>query len=71
MTESELGASHPRLLQPLNNLGLAMRHECSFPEARAMYQESIALRRELGDNTGVATALHNAQQVSLVQEGAA
>lgn len=43
----------------LNNLGRIARDEGNYAEARRLSEESLALRRELGDKWGITYALNN------------
>jgi predicted ATPase len=49
----------------LNGLGLVARHNRRLDEARALLQESIRVRRAIGDEAGLATSLSNLAIVSL------
>jgi tetratricopeptide (TPR) repeat protein len=49
----------------LNNLGVLALDRGDVEAARTLYEESLALRRELGDKHGVATALGNLGQIAL------
>ena len=43
----------------LNNLGIVAVNQGDYPAARALHEESLAIRRELGDQSGIATSLNN------------
>lgn len=51
----------------LNNLGTTVRYQGDLTRAAALHEESLALRRELGDTWGMANALHNLGQVAYGQ----
>ena len=51
----------------LNNLGNVALDQGDYPAARALLEESLAIRRELGDRWGIARALSNLGNVALNQ----
>lgn len=51
----------------LNAAGVLAHHQSDFTAARRLYRESLALRRELGDRTGIATSLNGLGHLSLTQ----
>jgi predicted ATPase len=51
----------------LNGAGLLAYHRIDYPAARARHEESLAIRRHLGDRRGVAASLGNLGIVALDQ----
>lgn len=51
----------------LNAAGVLAHHQSDFTAARRLYRESLALRRELGDRTGIAASLNGLGHLSLTQ----
>ncbi len=51
----------------LNGAGLLAYHQLDYATARAQHEESLAIRRELGDRKGVAASLNNLGIVTLDQ----
>ena len=49
----------PGLALALNNLGPLLLNEGNYAAARSHYEESGAIRREIGDKRGVAVSLSN------------
>ena len=43
----------------LNAAGLLANYQADYPAARALLEESLAIRRELGDRLGIAGSLHS------------
>lgn len=43
----------------LNGAGVLAWHQGDYPSARALYEESLAMRRELGDRKGISISLNN------------
>jgi tetratricopeptide (TPR) repeat protein len=43
----------------LNGAGALAHDQGDYPAARALYEESLAIRREMGDRRGIATSLSN------------
>jgi predicted ATPase/DNA-binding SARP family transcriptional activator len=52
----------------LNNCGILAYRQSDYPAARSLYEESLAIRRELGDLTGIASSLNNLGVITL-EEG--
>jgi tetratricopeptide (TPR) repeat protein len=48
----------------LNNLGILARDGEQYPRAEALYQESLQICREIGDEQGIASALVNLGEVA-------
>jgi predicted ATPase/DNA-binding winged helix-turn-helix (wHTH) protein len=51
----------------LNGAGILSFRQGDYPAARALHEESLAIRRELGDRPGIAAALGNLGNVALIQ----
>jgi tetratricopeptide (TPR) repeat protein len=51
----------------LNLLGLVAQHKKDYGRATALFDEGLALRRELGDTRGIAASLNNLGEVARVQ----
>ena len=51
----------------LSNLGHVALDQGDYPAARALLEESLAIRRELGDREGIAASLSNLGNVALYQ----
>jgi non-specific serine/threonine protein kinase len=51
----------------LNAAGVLSYHQGDYPVARALYEESLAIRRELGDRSGIAGSLGNLGNVAVNQ----
>jgi len=51
----------------LNAAGVLSYHQGDYPAARALYEESLAIRRELGDRSGIAGSLGNLGNVAVNQ----
>lgn len=51
----------------LNAAGVLAHHQSDFAAARRLYREGLALRRELGDRTGIAASLNGLGHLSLTQ----
>jgi non-specific serine/threonine protein kinase len=51
----------------LNAAGVLAYFQGDYPAARALYEESLAIRRELGDRSGMAGSLGNLGNVALEQ----
>lgn len=51
----------------LNAAGVLAHHRSDFTAARRLYRESLVLRRELGDRTGIAASLNGLGHLSLTQ----
>jgi non-specific serine/threonine protein kinase len=51
----------------LNAAGVLSNHQRDHPAARVLHEESLAIRRELGDRFGIATSLNSLGNVSLSQ----
>ncbi|HEX9301572.1 MAG TPA: tetratricopeptide repeat protein [Casimicrobiaceae bacterium] len=62
-------ASAPTLerAKVLNGAGLLAYHQIDYPAARARHEESLAIRRQSGDQRGVAVSLNNLGIVALDQ----
>src|SRR5436190_83325 len=43
----------------LNNLGIVAQDEGDYAAARALHEESLALKREIGDKWGISYSLNN------------
>lgn len=52
----------------LNAAGLLAYHQVDYRAARAQHEESLAIRRQLGDRRGVAISLNNLGMVALDQD---
>ena len=62
----ELGNPHSIALS-LSNVGHVALDQGDYPAARALLEESLAIRRELGDRHGIATSLSNLGYAALDQ----
>src|SRR6266446_950637 len=51
----------------LNAAGVLSYHQGDYPAARALYEESLAIRRELGDRSGIAASLGTPGTVAVNQ----
>ncbi len=51
----------------LNAAGVLSYHQGDYPAAKAFYEESLAIRRELGDRSGIAGSLGNLGSVTASQ----
>lgn len=51
----------------LNAAAVLAHHQSDFTAARHLYRDSLALRRELGDRTGIAASLNGLGHLSLTQ----
>ncbi len=63
------GAEQARARQALlcNNIGLIYDARGDYEAALEWYQQSVALKEELGDRAGMATTLHNMGHIALAQ----
>ncbi|MEZ4733373.1 MAG: tetratricopeptide repeat protein [Caldilineaceae bacterium] len=51
----------------LNNLGILAYEQGDYRRARALHEESLALKRAMGDKQGIATSLNNLGNWALTQ----
>ena len=51
----------------LNAAGVLSYHQGDYPAARALYEESLAIGRELGDRSGIAGSLGNLGNVASIR----
>ena len=51
----------------LNVAGVLARRQGDYPAARALHEESLAIRRQLGDRRGMAASLNNLGNVAVKQ----
>ena len=63
----EAGAEErtPERAKVLNAAGVLAYYQGDYPAARALHEESLAIRRELGDRSGIAGSLNNLGNVAL------
>jgi predicted ATPase/class 3 adenylate cyclase len=54
----------PERAKALNTAGVLAQHQGDYPAARAQLEESLAIRRELGDRRGIAGSLGNLGNVA-------
>ena len=57
----------PERANALNGAGVLAYHQGDYPAARALHEESLAIRRELGDRPGVGASLGNLGNVAFNQ----
>ena len=57
----------PEHAQALHAAGVLAFHQADYPDAHAKNEESLAIRRQLGDRKGMAVSLNNLGNVAAVQ----